>query len=922
MTETIMQCCYTNAVQEIGGKISSGWQPVAVTNNIPSEAYNGCVKLQNANSTIQSHMVDERGNVLNLLEITGDGAYVYVSRTQYGLVDRLGRPNMFSHAYIFSWKQEDIICDPNVILTLDKSNFVDNEEAAVNVKTSLSRKEPYSLQRALQVAGMDAKAYLTLIRCVFSQYSEKKATKPIYVYYDGTEDQMQAILYCVYYGVPHYMRRNLAVASAESNTSDSKNIIFSEYATKHETYLVPQTGENNILTPRTERKIARYGFADYAARNFASTDVSAYFVKLEKLALELGDPTASNELILKIAHQMIEGVDLASLSEEELDSRLSDALRSKSYGSQRMEAYISEMLDEVRCRKMFLTEESEANLADRLASPTTSRLADAGEQYNIYRFSTLSVEEAAKMLTHMAKPVFERYSQTLVTSKKGLQILDHYYAEYALLGQEITWASLNTLLDETSFMTSRLKTTDLIDAKAWELYYSLVDVRGEVIPAYNALMDLMGKLYGAGNRYQYEQAAREAYWERKSYKSFSYADLDEYKAMSVSSVKCNMFAHLYAVLDAYKINGDDEFLATLNEFFIKFRKFIIEGKLSNTILSKIEDETRSISSKAISLTDWMKVAAAADAKELFSEILKVKKSLQMRDYGTFIKTYQKIVEVSSFSRNSGTLMKTLSKTLIADCSRADCNQEPIPLDLWLILGASQYSNPFRLFDVLTPRPCVLEVNETFVVMQSKLLERRPYSTYAEDYIQDRGAEAKVIRKWLNELKMAEKRRRADERKSRNESEGSFLDRGFSFISQFAGGEDSGAGRYVANTPKRGNVDPEQDRVQKGFSEPYGTNEATAKPTGEYVHTPVVHGSKSKNVNQPGATQGKTGAVPVVQSGFAQDGTPSVQDCRSKAEAPSERRGFSQPDVPPKTQTRAEEKSSGKKGFFKDLFGRK
>lgn len=921
MTETIMQCCYTNAVQEIGGKISSGWQPVAVTNNIPSEAYNGCVKLQNANSTIQSHMVDERGNVLNLLEITGDGAYVYVSRTQYGLLDRLGRPNMFSHAYIFSWKQEEIICDPNVILTLDKSNFVDNEEAAENVKTSLARKEPFTLQRALQIAGMDAKAYLTLIRCVYSQYSERKTAKPIYVYYDGTEDQMQAILYCIYFGIPHYMRRNLSVASAMSNTSDSKNIIFSEYATKHETYVVPQTGENNILTPRTERKIARYGFVDYAARNFTFIDINAYFMQLEKLALELGDPTASNELILKIAHQMVEGVELTTLNEEELDSRLSDALRSKSYGSQRMEDYISEMLDEIRNRKIFLTEESEANLADRLISPVTSRLADAGEQYNIYRFSTLSVEEAAKMLTHMAKSIFERYSQTLAKSKKGLQILDHYYAEYALSGQEVTWDVLNALLDETSFMSSRLKTTDTIDAKAWELYNSLVEIKGEAIPAYNALMDLMVKLYGAGTRYQYEQAAREAYWEHKSFKAFSYSELDEYKSMSVSSVKCNMFACLYAVLDMYKLNGDDEFLATLNEFFVKFRNVIVEGKLSTIILNKIEEEARAISSKASSLSDWMKVAAVADAKELFIEILKVKKALQMRDYRSFIKTYQKIVEVSSFSRNASTLMKTLSKTLISDCSHADCNQEPIPLDLWLILGASQYSNSFHLFDVLTPRPYILEVNETFVVLQSKLLGRRPYSLYAEDYIQNRGAEAKIVRKWLNELKMAEKRRRADERKSRNEAEGSFLDRGFSFISQFTGGEESSAGRYAANAPKRGNVNPEQDGAQKGFSEHYGTN-GTVRPTGDYGHTSVVHGSNSIHINHTGSTQNKSETVPVEQRGYAQKGTLPTQDGYPKTEAPHEQRGFAQPDVPSGNRTRAEDKSSGKKGFFKDLFGRK
>lgn len=915
MTETIMQCCYTNAVQEIGGKISSGWQPVAVTNNIPSEAYNGCVKLQNANSTIQSHMVDERGNVLNLLEITGDGAYVYVSRTQYGLLDRLGRPNMFSHAYIFSWKQEDIICDPNVILTLDRGNFVDNEEAAANVKTSLTRNEPFTLQSALKVAGMDAKAYLTLIRCVYSQYSERKAAKPIYVYYDGTEDQMQAILYCIYYGVPHYMRRNLSVASAVCNTSDSKNIIFSESATKHETYVVPQTGENNILTPRTERKIARYGFVDYAARNYTSIDVSAYFMQLEKLALELGDPTASNELILKIAHQMVEGVELTALSEEELDSRLSDALRSKSYGSQRMEDYISEMLDEVRNRKMFLTEESEANLADRLASPTTSRFADAGEQYNIYRFSTLSVEEAANMLTHMAKSIFERYCQTLAKSKKGLQILDHYYAEYALSGQEVTWDVLNALLDETSFMASRLKTTDVIDAKAWELYYSLVEIKGEAIPAYNALMELMGKLYGPETRHQYEQAAREAYWERKSFKTFSYAELDEYKAMSVSSAKCNMFAHLYAVLDAYKLNGDDEFLATLNEFFLKFRNIIDEGRLSTILLNKVEEEARTISSKAIGLSDWMKVAAVAEAKELFGEILKVKKALQVRDYSTFIKNYKKVEEVSSFSRNSGTLMKTTSKALISECVRMDCAQNPVLLDAWILLGTSQYSNCFRLFDVLTPRPRVLEMNEAFAVMDSKLLGERPYISYAEDYIRDKGAEAKTVRKWLNEIKLE------DKQKKRGGANGSFLDRGLTFISQFSPGEDSSVGRYSVNVPKHGNVDPEQDRVQQGFSEPYGTNEAV-RPTGDYGHTPVVHGSKSKNISYPSAIQDKTETMSVEQSGHAQKSIPPAQDGYPKTEAPYERKGFSQPDVPSGNRSRAEDKSSGKKGFFKDLFGRK
>lgn len=281
MTENIMQCCYTNAVQEVGGKISSGWQPVAVSDNIPSEAYNGCVSLQNANATIQAPMVDERGNVLNLYEITGDGSFVYVSRTQYGLVDRLGRPNMFSHAYIFSWKKEDVIGDPNTFLTIDRSNFAEDEQTASTQKTQLHRNAALTLEQAMRTAGLTPETYLTLIQCVYCQFSERKAAKPLFIQFDGSEEQMQAILYCIYFGLPHYVRKSLSIASAISNTSDSKNIIFSEFASKHETYIIPQTGENNLLTQRAERKIARLGFSDFAVRNCTSIDARQYFAQLD-----------------------------------------------------------------------------------------------------------------------------------------------------------------------------------------------------------------------------------------------------------------------------------------------------------------------------------------------------------------------------------------------------------------------------------------------------------------------------------------------------------------------------------------------------------------------------------------------------------------------------------------------------------------
>ena len=891
MTENIMQCCYTNAVQEIGGKISSGWQPVAVSDNIPSDAYNSCVSLQNANSTIRSHMVDERGNVLNLYEITGDGSYVYVSRTQYGLVDRLGRPNMFSHAYIFSWKREDVVGDPNTFLTIDKSNFVDNEESAKTEKNSLNRSSSFTLERAMSVAGLTPNTYLTLIQCVYSQFSERKAAKPLFVNYDGSEEQMQAILYCIYYGLPHYVRKSLAIASAVSNTSDSKNIIFSEFASKHETYIIPQTGENNLLTQRTERKIARFGFVDYAARNCASFDAKQYFAQLDKLAMEFGDPTASNELVLKIAHQMIEGFTLSDLGEEELDSRLSDALRSKTYGSQRMEDYISDMLDEVRSRKMFLTEESEANLADRLAAPTTARLADSGEQYNIYRFSTLSVEEAAKMLAHMSSSIFARYSQTLAKSAKGLQILDHYYAKYALVGREVTWEALFSLLDETSFMTSRLKTADLIDAKAWELYYSLVEKKGEAVKAYDSLMALMGKLYGIGNQYQYEQVAREAYWERKSFKDFAYEDLSEYKAMTTSSLKCNMFAHMYQVMDVFKNNGEDPFLEYLNAFCRKFKTQINEGKLTDVILRTIERELRVFCMNPGYLSKWMKVAALAEAEELLKEILVIKKSLRARDYGTFISTYLKLISASSFSRNSATLMKTVSTTICEECTKMDNEYEPIPLDVWMLLGSSQYTNSFELFDTLSPAPQIFQINETLVVMQSKLLTRQPYSAQAEAYAQSKGVESKTVRKWLNELKAVEKRKKAEEKKARSESEG----RGFGFFS----------GNSSERVMSRSGID-KAEQAQSSKQVPRGFKEQDPEETPTRTVRKTAFDFDTEGDSMSVSTSKSNSASSLPQR-------PTQADRKAPVRTPP---------PPKKPENRGESKQPEKKGFFKDLFGRK
>lgn len=819
MTEHIMQCCYTNAVKETGGKISSGWQAVAVTENIPSDAYTNCVNLQNANSTIQSHMVDEQGNVLNLLEITGDGSYVYVSRTQYGLTDRLGRPNMFSHAYIFSWKQEDILRDPNRFLTLTADNFAKDEESAAAPKDGLKRAAPFTLERALERAGMTDESYLTLIQCVYARYTDRKATKPVFVQYDGTDEQLQAILYCVYCGLPYFVRRNLSVASTAAGASKSHHLVFSTAAAGHDSYVLPQTGENNVLTPRTLRRIDRYGFVDHAVRNWRSLDMNDYFQKLEKLAAELGDASASDKLILKTAHLLIQDPSPSALSDEELSGRLSDALHSLSRGSQRMEEYICDMLEETCRRRISLTEESEADLAQWLAAPVTARLPDAGEQYNIYILSTLPLDDAARRLHNLPKPVFERYSHALEKSDGGLAILDHYYAAYGLEGGEITWKALGDLLAETRYLPNPVEVKNRVDQEAWELYDRQLQLPGQAQSACQSLLGLMRVLLPQDQLADCAESAKERYWDTISLEeNFTYRNLEEYQAMRCGYPPCELYLKLCGMIRIYESSGEERFLRELSHLSSQESQLFEDQEGADTIREALERELCRIDPQARKLSSWIDAVSIPGVKPVLDSILELRQHMARQNYLGVINAFQQIAQEGP-DVGGGRLLRIVAESTEEECLRHDSQERWVPLDIWLTLGRALYPNDiFRIFD--EHELCLTHADESRVVGQSKLLQTPSCLRQAEDYVQAKRKSAKAVQKWLNVVK---RRRQSDERRQRKDTDGSFLGSIFSQL-PFGGGDgsrdkpdgrapsqdrDPSAGRDAARgkTPSRGRDEP-------------------------------------------------------------------------------------------------------------------
>lgn len=379
--EPVYQCCYTNATQNEGNRAASGWQVVAASPDIPSDAYEACVKLQNANAALCADAVDEQGNVLVLDEYSGDGGYLYVIRTRFGLSDRLGRPNMFSHALIFSLKNNvGLLRNPNYFLALDASAFLSGE-GQLSWKDSPPCTMFLTLEQAMTLAGLDRERYAILLRCVYAQM-EAKGASPLYIQYEGSAWRIRGLLHCIYAGLPRYMIKHLRIASCPTANDGGKHLVFSRNARARERCFIPQSGENTVLTPRIERKLSRMGYVDYAALHLPLEEIPDFFGDLDMLAVNFGDSSASNSQILKLAFQFKTNPHESTFTDTELESSLVDALRLPPSENRTIEVLLTRMLKEINKRGLRLTSESKALLDGWLSGTASQELLAAGREYH------------------------------------------------------------------------------------------------------------------------------------------------------------------------------------------------------------------------------------------------------------------------------------------------------------------------------------------------------------------------------------------------------------------------------------------------------------------------------------------------------------------------------------------------------------
>lgn len=793
MIKDVFQCCYTNATEDRGGIIVSHWGSVAVSSGVPQEALEGCTRYQKGNSDIwrvwrgptnsDGDPLGDDGNVLNLLEVAGDGSYLYLIRSQYGLKDVRGRRNMFSHAYILPWNNQ-MLRDPNVFLTVSDSCFVADEAEALVERESLEYDEPLSIDEALALAHIETDDELALlVSAVYEQMTNTSVFTPLFVRYDGTVRQLRAFLFCLYSFLPLHLRRRLVSASAEGGNTSLANVVFCLDTSSRKFFFDSTKNTSNVISPARKSAIKRLGFVDYAARNRKKIDVQRYFEALEQTAQSFNASSSSAAQVARsyrIAHTMLVRPDVRAYSDDQLDLYIDEVLRLASHSSDALDNFLAAMLDEVVARSLQLSQDSETDLAVKLQEPHSSKLAMSSKRYNLYRFEMLSTQEAAYRLAEMGARTFGEYISALKDTKRGCEILDAYYANLMLQAKDPTWDMIDDVVLKAAIVKSHPNTDKAICDVAWQLYCTQVANISGAVDALDRYMDLMVHVLGEGKSRELEMRAKEEFWRNIDVHDISREHSKTYEQMNDGSAKAR---EIIGMLDYYELLAPGFEDAFLRRTFDLFRQIspqddrMKENELKKRLLSMIHDAYQGPDRH---LGEWMVLASKAgteNEEEWLETTIGLRHAIVENRRDVLLEWMERIEEVTEGRHNGSTFKRGVCNALLgalfdldelAD-SPAGAEEGPLPVDVWLAYGDLRWKDnvrggPFMVFDERR-KPAILFEDPYVVVSSSSLLMGPRYQEHAKRYIRSKGIEAQTVNAWLKELRAQEKRQAAAQAKA-------------------------------------------------------------------------------------------------------------------------------------------------------------
>ena len=642
----------------------------------------------------------------------------------------------------------------SVSLAISDENFADTLENAEGRAERLSYDEPWTLEQAAAEAGLDEEKYAELIRCVHTRLFDRAMVKPLYVQYDGSQRQMKALLFCIYAGVPYYMRKLLRIASDTGNGAERNHLIFSEKAAEKELYVFPQTGENNFLTERQKAMLDREVYIDFFARNFRSAGVSDYYFQMDSFVRSFGDAEGSDHILLGLAHRLlyVYGGEYERAENEDLKELLADALRADTKGNPNLERCIARLLAELNRRNGALFETSEKKLQERIAVSEEECFGAEGERYFRHSLLRMGEEEASDRLLGFSEQQLQGYVEELTGEEKGLRILDRYYAKRLLGEKEITWGKIELYEQIIRQRFTNSAAEEVLDACAEKLYKKGLGnevKRHEAFARYKSYIE--GKREEELVREQLGKAKR-LYWETQTYEAYDYALGREYAEAAEDNERCRGFLQISTSIGHYRAKDEAGFWESVHGLIEEGQgtgKSIQEEKLG---VLKREIEKRTIHKEALYLCRWIDVIAYVPKAIPIDAALCIKKALRERiDENILIKAYQSLWNAlrQTTPEVKNNIAMRINDIAIDALLEAE-EKTTVPLDIWLVIGEGQYDNCFKIFDDVA-YVGVLKEKAQHVVRDSRFLREEKYLMKAEQYVREGGFEKRCVKNWCREV---------------------------------------------------------------------------------------------------------------------------------------------------------------------------
>ncbi len=738
MNKKIYQYCYTNY---------NGWKPVACS-MIPNDlAYDKNVFSINSNMSNIEKWIDEDGNSLNLFEIESDENCIYILRTQYNVnfnnnssntID--DRRNNFVHGYFMKW-EDGPLKDPNIFLTLKRNNFkVSVDEAQNQLKADLEYMPSYNIDTALKQSKLTKECYITLIQSIYTQLMSSNNT-PLFIQYDGSDENIASILYCIYYGLPNFLKKKLKVAVAGVNPNKKKNIVFSKYATQKPLYFVPKTGENNILSDRSKAVVNNLGYVDYIAKHVNSIDGIKFSSEFDKMILSLGSRQYTNKALLKVAFTFLTQFDIKSLnnktlvdwSNEQLNINITDALLSQCYGNELMENYISKMLEMYMERHINLYDDQEKYLQYYFNNKSTENFEKAVKRYKFYRFEQLDVDTCAKKLSTMEEKEFEFYSNNIGDCEKGQQVLNLYFKEYIYNEFPLSWDLLQSILDKAKVLPNEMydEICGDISCRAFDLYEDVLKVNPN-IDIYENYILLMKRVTDSYRISSFELESKVIYWKYITFKHLNLIKKEEFYSMALADNEKSQAALLYIDIMENCIN-EDETIFKLKYIYDVYKDGINNHQIIQDLCDNLQINSKNEIKKLLN-------HFADEDDKVFKQCVELKKYILYKKYDVAIEIYDKLIlKVQN--------QLDFNSYFISVCESIDRTYD-IPVDMWITLGKSKYSNPFEIFEDVDAS--ILHYSKEDIVsfvINSNLLKENEYLEFEKEYINLKVSNSQIVKKW-------------------------------------------------------------------------------------------------------------------------------------------------------------------------------